>query len=1057
MSEIGLYRLINHTEITPQCFTVLNESDLWHRRLAHTPLDAIKRMISNQQCSGIKITGKSDHGACTECLLSKQKRSPFKSRTTKAISPFDLVFTDVHGPLEVASLGGSRYILTFIDDATHFTWAYFMKAKSDVTGYMKRFITLIQTQFDKTVKAFRADGGTEYNTNEILDFLKDNGIVFQRTTPASPQSNGVSERFNQTLLNMTRSLLFDSGLPKSFWAEAAAYSVYIRNRIPTSSNPDSMSPYQSLFGTVPDMSSIRLFGCKAYGKVTAYTKDLEKRSIPSYFVGIDPNSQGFKLMSEQDRNIYLSRDVYFDETIVYKTQYPDKQVTFQIDLESDRTRNRRRKPKYKNSKLVDSVHPRKLVPAPQVALPNQLSLDLNTQTETSDVSFRTADENLSETDQAVPPHPVLPLIDSSQDSLVADPPESIPSVSSDPSPMDSSTLPTGNTTRSSSDNTGSTSTSSKPVQDDTSPKEPPIFLSKIPRLVLRQRSGSDYKAEPYKTKSGRTVKPVTRANYTSYVALVVEPRSYKEAMASPNKDRWLSAMQDEYASLLQNATWELVPLPPGRKAIKSRWVFTVKYNDDNTIDRFKARLVAKGFSQVPGLDYSDTYSPVAKFNSLRMLIALAAILDLELFQIDVKTAFLNGTLEEVIFMSQPEGFSFPGQEHLVCRLLRSLYGLKQSPRRWNIRFNDVLLKNGYKRILHDPCVYVKRTVTAVSFVLIYVDDGIIASNVLSEVRSMLASLKSEFEITEKGDLKYILGMQVVRNRQRKLIALHQETYIRNMVDDFNVTALPPATTPLPSPFNPPKHTTPQANMEDKPFRSLIGKLNYAMVGTRPDIAYAISKLSRDLQFPGVDHWNAALQVLRYLKGTSSYGLIFDGSSSPLTPVGFADAAYQEDSIDLKSRNGYVFLLANSSICWRSHKQSNTSTSSMESEFIGLYDAANDAAWIRGMLNQLGMSLSNPITIYGDNQSSLATANDVGIDGRSKHILTKYFYIREQVENLNLQLEFIPGKEMVADILTKSLSKRLFQKCRDGLGVRSYHTITSDIQSSDSQLPNAGEC
>ena len=352
--------------------------------------------------------------------------------------------------------------------------------------------------------------------------------------------------------------------------------------------------------------------------------------------------------------------------------------------------------------------------------------------------------------------------------------------------------------------------------------------------------------------------------------------TYKEAVKSRERDRWIKAMQDEIDSLLKNKTWILVTRKVMQKLIGCKWIFKkkVEASEDNRI-RYKARLVAKGYNQREGIDYSEIFSPVVKHSSIRLLMALVAQNDWELHQMDVKTAFLHGELEESIFMEQPEGFIKPGDEEKVCLLKRSIYGLKQSSRQWNIQFDEHMKKIGFVSSKYDSCVYIKeREGKSVAFLLLYVDDMLVTGSDINEIQKVKHDLKCRFEMKDLGEAKRILGIDIIRDRKRRVLWLSQQHYIDKVLKKFQMK--------LGQQFQLSAEQSPKSReeveqMDKLPYASIIGSVMYVMICTRPDLDHAVSITSRYMSNPGKVHWQALKWLLRYLGGTRDYGIMYKGS------------------------------------------------------------------------------------------------------------------------------------------------------------------------------------
>ena len=524
---------------------------------------------------------------------------------------------------------------------------------------------------------------------------------------------------------------------------------------------------------------------------------------------------------------------------------------------------------------------------------------------------------------------------------------------------------------------------------------------------------------------------------TVHVAAVadLEPTTVQEALSSSDAVQWRDAIAAELKSIVANKVYSLTELPPGRKAIGCKWVFKIKRGADGSIERYKARLVAKGFSQTEGVDFSETYAPVAKFNSIRALLAIAAAEGYTVQQMDVKTAFLNGELEEEIYMQQPEGTAKPGEEHLVWRLHRALYGLKQAPRVWYRRLDQQLTEMGFERCDADYSVYVHHGQHVI--LVVYVDDLIITGPD-EPVFATKAKLAEVFDMTDLGDVHWLLGMEISRDRAG--IHISQERYIRELLERFGMNDCKPASTPmqvgLPLTDNMSPTTDKQRNeMAVVPYRSAVGSLMYAMVATRPDIAAAVSAVSRYMGNPGPEHWTAVKRIMRYLKGTAAWVLTL-GSDVPLQLVGYCDADWGGGDLDgRRSTTGYVFSLGSGSIVWSSKRQPTVALSTTEAEYMATTNAAREAVWLRRLLGELGYEPTEATVLYSDNQGSIRLAHNPVNHSRTKHIDVQHHFVRELIESKEVALRYCPSDANVADVLTKPLQRDKHVHCAQALGLR----------------------
>lgn len=502
-----------------------------------------------------------------------------------------------------------------------------------------------------------------------------------------------------------------------------------------------------------------------------------------------------------------------------------------------------------------------------------------------------------------------------------------------------------------------------------------------------------------------------------------EPDCYEEAMKSEEKNKWVGAMDDELKSLHDNHTFELVKLPKGKRALKNRWVYKVKHDDSSSHPRYKARLVVKGYSQKKGIDFEEIFAPVVKMPSIRIVLGLAASLDLEVEQMDVKTAFLHGELEEEIYMEQPEGFRETGKDELVCRLKKSLYGLKQAPRQWYKKFESFMVEHGYNKTNSDHCVFV-RNFSDNDFIilLLYVDDMLIVGQDASRVDRLKQDLSKSFSMKDLGPAKQILGMKILRDRKAKKLWLSQEKYIEKVLQRFNMDKAKVVSTPLASHFklstaHSPSTTKEKEDMQKVPYASAVGSLMYAMVCTRPDIAYAVGAVSRFLSKPGKEHWNAVKWIMRYLRGTSKMSICF-GSEKP-TIVAYTDADMAGDVDSRKSTSGYLVTYSGGAVAWQSRLQKCVALSTTEAEYVAATEACKELLWMKRFVQELGYFQERYVLLC-DSQSAIHLAKNPTSHGKSKHIDARYHWIRDVLVDKELELEKVHTDDNGADMLTKAL-------------------------------------
>ena len=504
-----------------------------------------------------------------------------------------------------------------------------------------------------------------------------------------------------------------------------------------------------------------------------------------------------------------------------------------------------------------------------------------------------------------------------------------------------------------------------------------------------------------------------------------EPETYELASQS---EHWKKAMQEELAALERNNTWTITTLPAHKTAIGCKWVYKVKYNADGTIERHKARLVAKGYTQLEGLDYTETFSPVAKITTVRLLLSLAAIHNWPLKQLDVNNAFLHGDLDEEVYMKLPPGLNCD-KENQVCHLQKSLYGLKQASRQWYSKLSDFLLKHDYKHATADHSLFIKASNSNFTALLVYVDDVILTGNNISEITHITALLDQTFKIKNLGDLTFFLGFEVARNN--KGIHLSQRKYTLDLLKDTGMLASAPVATPMN--FSKRVGTSAGEPLADpSSFRRLIGRLIY-LTNTRPDITFVVHHLSQFVSAPTTQHHQASLRILRYLKQTPGQG-IFLAANSQLQFKCFSDSDWAGCPDTRRSISGYIVYLDQSPISWKSKKQPTVSRSSSEAEYRALVAVTCEVQWLSYLMTDLHIHHHQPSILYCDNQSAIQIASNQVFHERTKHIEIDCHIIRDKVQQGVIKLLPISSDLQQADILTKALPPYVFHKFRSKLGM-----------------------
>ena len=478
-------------------------------------------------------------------------------------------------------------------------------------------------------------------------------------------------------------------------------------------------------------------------------------------------------------------------------------------------------------------------------------------------------------------------------------------------------------------------------------------------------------------------------------------------------------MSKELNSLEKNKTWDLMPRPKDFPVIACRWVFTMKCNDLGEPTTPKARHVVKGYSQEYGVNVFDTEAPVTRPASIRTVMSLTTMFNWECVNMDVDTAFLNAPVSETIYVEQPEGFEKRGPkgEDLVCKLNKSLYGLKQAPRNWNMVIDQWFKENEFRVSEADPCLYIKRRGKSILVVLLWVDDLIICGNDRKAIDWFKKAISERFNMKDLGDLSWILGMEIQRDRSARTMRITQRAYINTLLKRFGMLECKP----IGSPAEGDLLRDPSAK-PSKDYMCLVGSLLYAAMITRPDIAYAVQALGRHMQASNETHFAAGKRILRYLQGTKDLGLTYTAVGNGTIIEGYADSDWASDKDTRRSVTAYVFKLGGAVISWASRLQPTVALSSAESEYMAASAAAQEAIHLRSLLRSLRFEQGEPTVIWDDNQGCIAMTKNPTQHKRTKHIDIRYHFVRDAAARGDIKLRYIATEDQVADLLTKSVPK-----------------------------------
>ncbi|KAD2805312.1 hypothetical protein E3N88_38689 [Mikania micrantha] len=850
------------------------ESNLWHRRLGK------QHKVSFPPIGDPKSTG---------CL--------------------QMLHMDLFGPVKVMSMAKKKYCLVIVDDYSRFVWTFFLHSKDEVAKSIINFVLYVEKQYSLPVKCVRSDNGTEFRNHILDEFYLSKGIKRQYSIPRTPEQNGVVERKNRTLIEAARTMLADSGLPLTFWAEAVNTACYVQNRVLVNQRW-LKTPYEMLHTLTPLISFFRAFGCPCY---ILNTKDqltkFDSKVDAGYFVGYSSTCKAYRVFNCRTKMVEETLHVKFNECP--KDSIPQNPVEmFNLDILQHES--------YQSpveSIGVEDDAPKAVPPTASTATTQGSHDDEDESTHL----FRFSDNLPMSAKSDAPPAPVVPPNTNADEILESSQSFEIPA---ELFPGSSST-------------SAATGTPSNTCTD------------LIPYQELKDHPLSQVLGDISAGVSTRS----QLSNFCLYALFVSqqEPKNYHTTLRD---NGWVEAMQLELLQFKKQQVWELVPLPPGKCAIGTKWVFRNKTDENGQIIKNKARLVVQGFSQEEGIDYDETFAPVARLEAIRLFLAYAALHKLKVFQMDVKSAFLYGKIKEEVYVCQPPGFEDNKHPDWVYKLDKALYGLKQAPRAWYDTLSTFLLQNNFTRGSIDKTLFIKKVGQHKLLVQIYVDDIIFASSDPKLCADFTELMTKNFEMSAMGELQFFLGLQIKQSPDG--IFIHQSKYTKELLKKFDLQNCKQCSNPMSS------TTQLDADLKGKSvdetlYRCMIGSLMY-LTASRPDIMFATCVCARFQAAPKESHLIAVKRIFRYLQGTQSLGIWYStGHSCEL--VAFSDSDYAGCKLTRKSTSGGCQFLGNCLVSWQSKKQTSVATSTAEAEYIAAASCTSQILWLQTQLLDYGIKES----------------------------------------------------------------------------------------------------
>jgi transposase InsO family protein len=1067
-----------------------------HCRLGHMGFDRMVRIIKGGSTVGLgKLSVRPEVLeaarkrvlACRACIQGKGTRTAFGHRgVDKGSALGEVLHMDTYYA-KVTRADGTEtveYGLTVTDSYTKLRWFTRLLSKDQGAQAVVDIIRMAREQLGP-VKRMHSDGGSEFINNTVKLACQRLGIEMHWGPKGTPQLNPIAERNVRSHKDGGRTLLQHAVLPTRFWARAVAHSVFVWNRTHVA-EATGVTPYQTVLKRKPSLEHIGVFGCDCYYHVAKSERDaFDAKMLPGIYLG-----HGNEPGTERDSAVVLdlrsgkevrTRDVRFlndsfkhaaalvaggeqlENVLLAGGPSSDAPASAPARYDVDRIIGKRKcNGRTEYHVLWEGYDEDEATwePIDHVQGGAQEAIDdfeaqlLEGNADEAEVDPDS--ESAEEAKEADSDHEDAAADDDAAGNADDEPLQQDPDDAATDSDVDQKEEPAAQ------------APSSRP-RPRRSPRGNPSSVA-LDALDVHQRMhmamsaicssvpGGDEHLGPSDSEMVMAV--------ASGLSLLedITPANWKEAMASPQAAEWRAACDKEMAGCQEMHVWDLVErssVPKHQVVVPVKWVFKIKVDSAGKVDTYKARVTPKGFHQREGINYFETFAATGKYKTMRLGLALTALFDHELDQLDVPQAFLNADLpdEEEVYMELPEGYR-KGREHLVCRLLKALYGLKQAPRQWQLMASKFIReKLGFKPTVSDPCLFFKRSRTGrVMWIFLFVDDFQVSyfRDDRAEWNELKAMLVERFKTKDLGPSTWILGMRIKRDRKLRTISLDQELYITKALERYGLQECKVAPTPGvvgsanllgPVPADAP------ASASDTPadkqlYQEIVGTLMYASVSCRPDIAHQVQLLARSMQAPMERHMTAAKRVLRYLAGTKDIGLIFGSSNGDkvadsrgrdnginLDVCCFADADWANCPVDRKSVYGWVAKVNGNSISWASKKQRTVAQSTCEAELYAEAEGIKEVLWLRGLLKELGLSVATGSRVFRDNQSTIAISQNGIRSERTKHVDVKYHFITETVASGQVQLQWIPTRDQEADLFTKALAQPVFEHFRKLLMTR----------------------
>ncbi|GJR53924.1 putative ribonuclease H-like domain-containing protein [Tanacetum coccineum] len=1000
-----------------------DESNMWHRRLGHINFKTMNKLVKGNLVRGLPSKIFENDHSCVACQKGKQHKASCKSKLVTSVSqPLQILHMDLFGPTFVKSIMGKAYCLVVTDDYSRFSWVFFLAKKDETSGILKNFITGIENQLNHKVKIIRCDNGTEFKNYEMNQFCGIKGIKREFSNARTPQQNGVAERKNRTLIEAARTMLADSLLPIPFWAEAVNTACYVQNRVLVT-KPHNKTPYELLIGRTPIISFMRPFGCPVTILNTLdHLGKFDGKADEGFLVGYSINSKAFRVFNSRTRKVEENLHVKFLEnkpnvagsglewlfdidiltnSMNYQPVSAGNKTNGNAGLETNSDAGQAGKENVSDQEyiLLPLLHTSSNVPSNSEKDESPPKDDAGKMNEVRDSA---KDGNMNGPGEAINTDKTNRLNTISSPFNTVSSPFNIVS-----SPFNTVSSPL-NTVGSTVNIVSSSFTTVDPgrakeqrneyeslfdplipdledivdlhdtgifgsayddeyvgAEADLNNLETTMSFSPIPTTrihkdhpkaqIIGEVDSAVQTRRMHKQNEAGLITFINKQRRTNHkdfqnclLACFLSQMEPKKVTQALDDESWVEAMQEELLQFKLLNVWTLVDLPHGKKVIGTKWVFR------NKRDQSQA-------------------------GSTRLFLAFASFMGFIVYQMDVKSAFLYGTIEEEVYVNQPPGFVDPEFPTRVYKVEKALYGLHQAPRAWYETLSTYLMENGFRRGTIDKTLFIKKIKNDILLVQVYVDDIIFGSTKESLSTEFEQLMHKRFQMSSMGELTFFLGLQVEQRKDG--IFLSQDKYVYDILKKFGFSNVKTASTPMET-HKPLLQDTAGTDVDVHLYRSMIGSLMY-LTSSRPDIMFDVCACSRFQVQPKSSHMHVVKRIFRYLKGQPTLGLWYP-KDSPMDLIAYSDNDYAGASIDRNSTTGGCQFLGCRLISWQCKKQTIMANSTTEAEYIAASNCCGHVLWLQNQLLDYGYNFIKT-KIHVDNESAICVVKNLVYHSKTKHI------------------------------------------------------------------------